>query len=185
MSATVTIRAEGLERKLARFALLSRKDLSEAVEEGARRFISAAVRNTMPMILSQSPAAARREWQGRITHYFETHRVTRKGYRKEDKLRRLLSHKKKALGREAAGWNAAANRLKASRMPAWVKRHGESEGRCLIRRSGTHLVISVTNSVPYNEEMTRRRAQFALSKTEAGLDGNLRVLKRRLLRSLR
>ncbi len=185
MSASVTVNATALERKLARLALLSKKDLPDLLKEGARRFAQNAVRNTPPMILSSSPAAARREWTKKVTLYFETHRVTKAGYRKDAELRRLLAAKKKQLGREAAGWNAAAQDLKATRIPSWVARHGEGEGYCNIVQRGDRCTIVMINRVPYNEDMTRRRAEFALERTERGYDGALKAYKRKLIRSLR
>lgn len=185
MPATVSINSASLERKLAKLAILGQKTLEEALIEGARRFTTQAVRNTMPMILSKSPSTAKSEWTNRVTHYFETHRITRKGYRKEASLRRLLAHKKKALGREASGWNAAAASLNATRIPAWVKRHGMGEGACRITRKRDRMTIIITNSVPYNETMTMRRAAFVLDKIERGFAGNLRALKRKLIRSCR
>ena len=184
MSATVTINSASLDRKLAKFAILGQKSLEDALIEGAKRFTTQAVRNTMPMILSKNPSAVKSEWTNRITHDFETHRITRKGYRKDAALRKLLAKKKKSLGREAAGWNAAAVELKANRIPAWVKRHGGAEGRCVIRHRGNFITITVTNSVPYNEDMTMRRALFALHKTERGFEGNLRALKRKIIREV-
>lgn len=185
MSAKVTINSVSLDRKLAKMAMLGGKELEEAVRDGAKRFVGNAIRNTMPMILTSTPNAARRQWENRVTQHFTTHRVTKKGWRKDSELRKLLAAKKKKLGREAAGWNAAAQELNATRIPAWVKRHGSSEGRCVIRHKGNFLTITLTNSVPYNEEMTMRRAVFALQKTERGLAGNLRALKRKFLRSVK
>lgn len=185
MPASVTISSGSLTRKLAKLAILGQKSLLEAVCEGARRFVTQAVRNTMPMLLSKSPSSARREWTQRVTLYFKTHRITRKGYRKDAELRRLLAAKKKQLGREAAGWNAAAEQLRSPRIPAWVKRHGTQEGKCSITREGDRVTIIVTNSVPYNETMTKRRALYALSNVERGLAGNLRALKRKLISRVR
>lgn len=173
----------GMMGKIAKLALLTRKGVEETARQIAGRFIRTAVRNTPPMIIRITPTQAKREWATRVTANYENKPYVKGRWLSRREMRRILKEKERQLGREAAGWNAAAQQLNAT-VPAWVKRHS-GEGSCLIRRSGTHLVISVTNSVPYNEEMTRRRAQFALSKTEAGLDGNLRVLKRRLLRSLR
>ena len=185
MSATVTINSASLERKLAKFAILGQKTLDEALTEGARRFTTQAVRNTMPMVLSKNPSQVKAEWTTRVTHHFETHRITKKGYQSDASLRRMLAKKKKSLGREAAGWNAAAVELKANRIPAWVKRHGTGEGSCRITRRKDRITIIITNSVPYNEAMTMRRAAFVLSKVERGFAGNLRALKRKLIRSCR
>ena len=185
MSATVTINSASLERKLAKFAILGQKTLDEALTEGARRFTTQAVRNTMPMVLSKNPSQVKAEWTTRVTHHFETHRITKKGYQSDASLRRMLAKKKKSLGREAAGWNAAAVELKANRIPAWVKRHGTGEGSCRITRRKDRITIIITNSVPYNEVMTMRRAAFVLDKVERGFAGNLRALKRKLIRSCR
>ncbi len=95
MSAGVIINSASLDRKLARFAALSSKSLREATEEGARRFVQNAIRNTPPMILRSTPAAAKREWTQRVTKSFTTHRVTKKGYMKDAELRRLLAAKKR------------------------------------------------------------------------------------------
>lgn len=185
MSATVTINSASLDRKLAKFAILGQKTLDEALTEGARRFTTQSVRNTMPMVLSKNPSQVKAEWTTRVTHHFETHRITKKGYQSDASLRRMLAKKKKSLGREAAGWNAAAVELKANRIPAWVKRHGTGEGSCRITRRKDRITIIITNSVPYNEVMTMRRAAFVLDKVERGFAGNLRALKRKLIRFCR
>lgn len=185
MSATVTINSASLVRKLAKFAILGQKSLEDALIEGAKRFTTQAVRNTMPMVLSKNPSAVKSEWTTRITRHFETHRITKKGYQSDASLRRMLAKKKKSLGREASGWNAAAVELKANRIPAWVKRHGTGEGSCRITRKKDRITIIITNSVPYNETMTMRRAAFVLDKVERGFAGNLRALKRKLINSIR
>lgn len=184
MSAKVKVNSASLDRKLAKFAILTQRSIEEATREGAKRFIGNAIRNTMPMILSKSPSTAKNEWTNRITHYFTTKRLTKKGWRKYSEIKRMLTAKKKKLGREAAGWNAAAQELKATRIPAWVKRHGGAEGRCVIRHKGNFITITVTNSVPYNEDMTLRRAVYALAKTERGFEGNLRTIKNKLIKSI-
>lgn len=184
MSASVTVNTSGINRRLAQLALLGRKGIAEAVKDGAKRFATAAVKNTQPMSLETTPATAKAEWQGRVTHYFETHRLTKKGYRKYAEVRRLLASKKKQLGRQASGWNAAVSVL-GVKVPAWVKRHGSGESSCQVHTQGERIRIILTNKVPYNETMTRIRAQFALRRVERGLDANLRVLKRKFLRQCR
>ncbi len=185
MPTGVTINSASLDRKLAQFAALSSKGLREAAEEGARRFTQNAILNTMPMILSSSPATAKREWTERVTRSFTSFRLTKQGYRKDAEVRRLLAAKKKKLGREAAGWMAAAQALKAKRVPAWVRRHSSHEGDCRITQTQTRVTIIITNSVPYNEDMTASRARYALARTERGFDGNLRAMKRKILRKAR
>lgn len=180
----VSINAARLEAKLAQMAILQQRGLRETLEMGAKRFIQQAVRNTMPMILSESPSAARQKWTERVTNYFREHRVTKDGYMKDSELNRLLRQKKKQLGREAGGWNAAAVKLGA-KVPAWVKRHGTSEGSCIIIVRNGKASIRMKNSVPYNQEMTKRRAEYVLASVERGLDGNLKALKRKIIRSVK
>lgn len=181
---TVNINTARLENKLARLAVLRQQGLRDTLEMGAKRFIQLAVRNTMPMILRESPSTARQQWTDRVTTYFSQHRVTKAGYMKDSELNRLLRQKKRQLGREAGGWNAAAEKLGA-KVPAWVRRHGTSEGSCdIIVRDGK-ASIRMRNSVPYNQEMTRRRAEYVLASVERGLDGNIRALKRKIIRSVK
>lgn len=184
MSAKVTINSMSLDRKLAAMAILSQRSLQDSVRDGAKRFIKQAVRNTPPMILSKSPSQAKREWEQKRTHHYETRRLTRKGYRKYSEVKKILCEKKKRLGREAAGWNAAAVALNAT-APAWVKRHGTSEGRYNETNTKGKILIRVTNSVPYNEGMTMKRAYYALRRVERGFNGNLRMMKRKLIRSIK
>ena len=66
-----------------------------------------------------------------------------------------------------------------------MKRHGIAEGACRITRKKDRITIIITNSVPYNEAMTMRRATYVLDKVEKGFAGNLRALKRKLIHSCR
>lgn len=173
-----------LQRKLAKLAILSQRGIAECVQDGAKRFITKAVKNTMPMILRESPGTTKKNWAAKISQYLETHRKTPKGYRRRADVQRHLTYKLKQLGREASGWNAAAQALKVG-VPAWVKRHGCSEGAFHQETRKDSARITVTNSVPYNEDMTQRRAEYALQVVNRGLDGNLRAIKRKLLRSFK
>jgi len=185
MSAKVIINSTSLDRKLAAMAILTQRSLIDCVNDGAKRFVVAAIRNTAPMILSKSPSLAKREWIQKLTHHYETHRLSSKGYRKYNDVKKIIAAKKKKLGRSASGWNAAARVLKA-RSPAWVRRHGSTEGFCRrLRRPNNGIRIEVTNSVPYNQGQTLTRAVYALRRVERGFDGNLRALKRKMIRSVR
>ena len=184
MSAKININSEPLERKLAALSIFTQKSLLSSLKDGAKRFTANAVKNTMPMMLKTSPAKTKREWQENVRAYYETHRLNRHGYMNDPILNRVLAKKNRQLGREAAGWNAAAVKLGA-KVPAWVRRHGTSEGRFSeVVRNG-RAVITVTNSVPYNMEMTRRRAEYALQQVDKNLARNLRALKQKLQREAR
>lgn len=184
MPTDIKVDTSALERKIAQFAIVSGKGLFEALETGARRFVVTAVKNTMPMTLSKSPAQAKREWQEKRRVDLESHRVTKEGYRKYSEVRRMLAEKNRKLGREAAGWNKAAEALKA-KVPSWVARHGTSEGGFSRVVRGGRIAITMTNSVPYNDDMTRRRAEYALRSVAKGFDGNLRAMKKKLIRTLK
>ena len=184
MSASVKLDTSGLDRRLSKMAILGQKTLAEAVKDGAKRVSTMAIKNTMPMTMETSPATAKADWQSRVTLYYETHRLTKKGYRKYAEVKRILAAKKKKLGRLAAGWNAGVFVLGA-KAPAWVKRHGSSESSCLIVMSGDRVRIVLANRVPYGQDVTRIRAQQAIRRVERGLDANLRVLKQKLVRQCR
>ncbi len=184
MSAKVTINSTSLDRKLAAMAILSQRTLKDCVRDGAKRFIKQAVRNTAPMHMTKSPSQAKRDWEQKRTKHYEDKRLTKSGYRKYAEVKRILAAKKKKLGRSAGGWNAAAVALD-SKSPAWVKRHGSSEGRYTEQIKKDRVLIRVTNSVPYNAAQNMKRAIYALRRVERGFNGNLRVMKRKLIRSIR
>ena len=45
-------------------------------------------------------------------------------------------------------------------------------------------MITVTNSVPYGEELLRIRSNYVLQTVNRGMDGTLRAMKRKLIRSV-
>lgn len=184
MSANVTINDAELQRKIGQLAILSGKGIDDAVRQVASRFVKAAVRNTPPMILRISPGQAKREWTARVTANYTKMPVVNGKRLSPSEMKRVLAQKKKQLGREAAGWNAAAAQLK-TKVPAWVKRHS-GEGSCIIRQ-GRHgkVEISISNSVPYGQDILRIRSRFVLQSVKQVLDGTLRALKRKLIRSVR
>ena len=182
MSVHVTINDTELQRKLAKFAILSQKGLDEATRAVASRFTKAAVGNTPPMILRQSASQAKAEWTAKLMANYEKKRFVRGAWVSKAEMKKLLAAKKKQLGREAAGWKAAAEQLNA-KIPAWVRRHS-GEGSCIIRTSGARVTITVTNSVPYGDELLRIRSNYVLQTVNRGMDGTLRAMKRKLIRSV-
>ena len=77
MSVHVTINDTELQRKIAKFAILSQKGLDEATRAVASRFTKAAVGNTPPMILRQSPSQAKAEWTAKLMANYEKKRFVR------------------------------------------------------------------------------------------------------------
>lgn len=184
MSAGVTINDVEINRKIAEWAVVCNKDMEQATRDVATRFVKAAVRNTPPMMTKTSPAQAKRDWTARVEANYAKKPFVLGKWLSKPEMRRVLQAKKKQLGREAAGWNAAARELKTS-VPAWVKRHSAGEGHITICKDGESCTITVANSVPYSQDFLRRRAEFALNMVKHGLNASLRVLKKRILRSMR
>lgn len=184
MSTHVTINDAELQRKIGKLAILSGKGMEDAVRQVASRFVKSAVHNTPPMILRISPGQAKREWTARVTANYTKMPVVNGQRLTPAEMKRILAQKKKQLGREAAGWNAAAEQLK-TKLPAWVKRHS-GEGSCIIRQSSNgKTTIIITNSVPYGQDILRIRSRFVLQTVKQGLDGTLRALKNKLIRSVK
>ena len=184
MSVHVTIQDAEIQRKIGKLAILTQKGIDDAVRQVAGRFVKAAVRNTPPMILRISPGQAKREWTARVEANYAKMPVVRGKRLTPAEMKQELNKKKKQLGREAAGWNAAAEQLN-TKLPAWVKRHS-GEGSCIIRKGRSEFVsITITNSVPYGQDILRIRSRFVLQSVNQGLDGTLRALKRKLIRSVK
>ena len=99
-------------------------------------------------------------------------------------MKRVLQAKKQQLGLMATGWLIAAE-LPQAKVPAWVKCHGNKEGVCRVVRSADKFLVTVANSVPYGMGLLQPRAAFALKRVQQGIEGNLRVMKRKLLRSIK
>ncbi len=62
----------------------------------------------------------------------------------------------------AAGWNAAAQRL-GVKLPAWIARHGTSQGIILVTADGSRFRIEISNAVKFvgNVQDLERRIQKA------------------------
>ena len=71
----------------------------------------------------------------------------------------LLLH----VGWLAAGWNAAAQKL-GVKLPAWITRHGTSQGIILVTSDGSRFRIEISNAVKFvgNVKDLERRIQKAV-----------------------
>lgn len=171
-------------RRIAELAVVSSKGLQGAVKEAATRFTKSVVRNTPPMIAKTSPAQIKREWIARREKYFTKERRSKGKWLSKAEIKRLLAAKKKKLGREAAGWGRAVAELKTS-VPAWVKRHPSGEGSILIRKGSDKYSITISNRVPYGQTLLQQRAEYSLAEVQRGLEGTIRVLKRKMIRQMK
>ena len=69
------------------------------------------------------------------------------------KMKAYLKYLNKRIGQAKAGWNAAANRLKTSKIPKWVKSHGTSGGSVRIDINNfIHPTITIENRVTYAQK---------------------------------
>lgn len=184
MNANIRLNDAALQKRLAQWALLSDKEMGEATRAIAARFVKAAVRNTPLMIATSTPAEAKREWTRRVTQNYEKKRFVRGKWLSKGDMRAVLAQKKAQLGREAAGWNAAATELNAKGVPAWVKRHS-GEGNCSISTSTDSYEVTIRNSAPYGQSLLKNRTKYALDSVRRDLEGNIRAIKQKLVNKLR
>jgi len=105
-------------------------------------------------------------------------------YVDQRKFRRLHRDLKLHVGRLAAGWNAAGDKLAVPR-PAWIRRHSRGEGYATIRL-GEQAQIEVANTVPYaNAAHLDRMSRMALYYQERALARALPHVLRKMLRQSR
>lgn len=183
MKLEVKINDDELTKKLHQWAILSKKGLDGAARDVAARFVRAAIRNTPPMISTSSPAQVKRAWVAKLTENYEKTPFVHGRWLSKAEMKRVLTAKKKQLGREAAGWNKAAQELNV-KPPAWVKRHS-GEGSCKVVQTENSVSVTVTNRVPYGQVFLRKRAEFTLVSVRAGLDAAMRAIKKKILRECR
>jgi len=179
------------ERALKAFATESRKSGLEVLENQARLFVRDAASITPPnnsfrftkgkgvarvrkdiakvmrpvRLAPNDPAVFHRRFRGRrgrITidlRGVRDARIPVSKPRLDAFIRRKISH----VGFLAAGWAAAARRLKTN-LPEWITRHGARFGSVRISFTRRGISIRVENAVPYVGEVSglRRRIQTAL-----------------------
>lgn len=97
-------------------------------------------------------------WDERTRRRFATKRKTlTRGqkapyYVSSPKLAKAIALKKKNIGKLAAGWAAAAEKLNV-KLPAWIKRHGTSRGAVQIRLGSMSYSVIIRNDVPYGDAL--------------------------------
>lgn len=73
-------------------------------------------------------------------------------YVSNPKLIKAIAARKKNVGKLAAGWAAAAEKLSV-KLPAWIKRHGTARGAVLIRIGSMSYSVRIQNDVPYGDAL--------------------------------
>lgn len=91
---------------------------------------------------------------------------------------------KKRVGELAAGWNAAATKL-GVRLPAWVRRHGDSRGSASVTVGASTIRIVVENAVKFvgNVKGYERRVQKAIDYQARKMDRQADYLLKKALRA--
>lgn len=83
----------------------------------------------------------------------------------------------------AAGWNDAAKHLGVS-LPAWVKRHGASNGSVVVKSSDTAFSITLNNEVKFVEGVKgyERRVSWAVKNQQRKMDRRADFLLKKAIR---
>lgn len=90
----------------------------------------------------------------------------------------------KAVGILAAGWNKAADFLSV-RLPAWVRRHGDSDGQVTVVVTSTSFRLELTNAVGFvgNVKGYARRIQRAVDYQAGKMERQADYLVKKALRA--
>lgn len=96
---------------------------------------------------------------------------------------RFITLLQKNVGRLAAGWNKAAALL-GVRLPAWVRRHGDSAGEAGVTVTNTLFRLTVSNAVKFvgNVRAYDRRVQAALNLQAAKMNRQADFLMKKALK---
>jgi hypothetical protein len=89
------------------------------------------------------------------------------------------------VGLLASGWVRAARKLGQS-LPAWVTRHGDRRGACVVIESGEKVAIIISNKVRYGiAQDMQRRADYVLGYRRRALAARMPYVIRAALRKAR
>lgn len=100
-------------------------------------------------------------------------------------LRAYVKKMKGQVGLLASGWVRAARKLGQS-LPAWVTRHGDRRGACVVIQSGDKVAIIISNKVKYGVAMDmQRRADYVLGYRRRALATRMPYVIRAALRRAR
>ena len=89
------------------------------------------------------------------------------------------------VGLLASGWVQAAKKLGQS-LPAWVTRHGDRRGACVVIESGEKVAIIISNKVRYGiAQDMQRRADYVLGYRQRALAARMPYVIRAALKKAR
>jgi hypothetical protein len=121
-----------------------------------------------------------RNSQGRISRWRVVMLVTN-----ESELRKYIKQEQGGVGILASGWARAARKLGQS-LPAWVTRHGDRRGACVVIQSGDKVAIIISNKVRYGiAQDMQRRADYVLGYRRRALAARMPYVIRAALKKAR
>jgi hypothetical protein len=101
---------------------------------------------------------------------------------REPELKRYIKARQAKVGFLAAGWMAAVEELKVSKIPSWIKRHGSSSSKIVPVHSRTAFALLIVNRVKFGASAQLERiVPYALRAAREGMAAQAqRILAKRL-----
>lgn len=97
--------------------------------------------------------------------------------------RAFLAARYKRVGFLAAGWMDAANKLKLSKIPTWIKRHKGAPGTLRIAEGSGYFAINLVNSVKFGAAAQLQRIiPYAIAAARAGMRAQAKHVMAKALR---
>jgi hypothetical protein len=109
---------------------------------------------------------------GRSTRDIGRHKNWDRGVVLANEKKAYIARMLRRVGTLAAGWNASAIKLGATRYPAWVKRQGHANGQGIVEVTPRGIRILMENAVGFATKVRglERRIQWALNAQAGALD---------------
>lgn len=94
-------------------------------------------------------------------------------------LQKYIREKQKQVGYLASGWSSAATKFGAS-VPLWIRRHGGTS-RHSIKSGRNQYLVTLSSHVGFQQDRTRRRAQYALRYRINAIERRYRHVQRKAI----
>lgn len=94
-------------------------------------------------------------------------------------LQKYIREKRKQVGYLASGWSSAASKFGAS-VPLWIRRHGGTS-RHSIKSGRNQYLVTLSSHVGFQQDRTRRRAQYALRYRINAIERRYRHVQRKAI----
>jgi hypothetical protein len=109
---------------------------------------------------------------GRKTRDIGRHKNWDRGVLLASEKKAYIARVLKKVGTLAAGWNASAIKLQATRYPAWIKHRGHANGQCLVEETPRGIRIRMENMVGFATKVRGldRRIKWAINAQAGALE---------------